>query len=85
MLVCETCFVWFPIITVGNERKVVLDSQKRICFCAKETLDPDRCIYRELKTSVVRSIMVFRYMILVAEHLKFKLRKRGKEARGMFK
>lgn len=42
-------------------------------------------IYREFKTFVLRPIKVFRYINPVAEHLKSKLRKRGKEATGMLK
>lgn len=77
-------FLWLPI-TVGNERKVVLESQKRICFYAKGTLDLDACIYREFRTSVLISMKVFRYIIPDAEHLKSKLTKRGKEVTGVFK
>lgn len=72
-------------ITVGNERKVVLDSQKGICFYAKGTLDLDAYIYREFRTSVLISMKVFRHIIPVAEHLKPKLRKRQKEVTGVFK
>lgn len=68
MLAFETCFRQLTIITVENEGKIALDSQKRICFYAKEPSDPDT--YREFKTSVLRSIKVFRYLTPVVEHLK---------------
>jgi len=42
------------------KEKLPLDSQKRICFYAKETSDPD--IHSEFETSVLRSIKVFRYL-----------------------
>lgn len=77
VLAFETCFLQLTIITVENEGKIALDSQKRICFYAKEPSDPD--IYREFKTSVLRSIKVFRYLTPVIEHLKPIVRKRGKE------
>lgn len=82
MLAFETCFLQLTIITVENEGKIALDSQKRICFYAKETSDPD--LYREFKTSVLRFIKVFRYLTPVIEHLKPRLWKRGKEVTGVF-
>lgn len=52
-----------------------------------ETLDPDVYVYvyRKYETSVLRSIKVFRFLTPVVEHLKPKLRKRGKEDTGVFK
>lgn len=50
-----------------------------------ETLNPDVYVYRKYETSVLRSTKVFRFLTPVVEHLKPKLRKRGKEDTGVFK
>lgn len=77
----------FSSVVYNNRRKrwkkCLRFTEKNMLLCQRD-IGPDVFIYREFKTPVLRSIQVLRFITPVVEHLKLKLRKRGKEATGVF-